>query len=63
MGSWMDARPDIRPAIAATTALGRIGESSDVADVVAFLASPDARWITGVTIEASGGAWLGPPAA
>jgi NAD(P)-dependent dehydrogenase (short-subunit alcohol dehydrogenase family) len=63
MGSWMDASPDIRPAIVATTALGRIGEASDVADVVAFLASPDARWITGVTIEASGGAWLGPPAA
>jgi 3-oxoacyl-[acyl-carrier protein] reductase len=63
MGSWMDASPDIRAAIAATTALGRIGEASDVADVVAFLASPDARWITGVTIEASGGAWLGPPAA
>jgi 3-oxoacyl-[acyl-carrier protein] reductase len=63
MGSWMDASPDLRPAIAATTALGRIGEASDVADVVAFLASPDARWITGVTIEASGGAWLGPPTA
>jgi NAD(P)-dependent dehydrogenase (short-subunit alcohol dehydrogenase family) len=32
-----------------------------VADVVAFLASYDARWVTGVTIEASGGQWLGPP--
>jgi 3-oxoacyl-[acyl-carrier protein] reductase len=63
MGSWMDASPDLRPAIAATTALGRIGEASDVADVVAFLASSDARWITGVTIEASGGAWLGAPTA
>jgi NAD(P)-dependent dehydrogenase (short-subunit alcohol dehydrogenase family) len=63
MGAWMDASPDIRPTIAATTALGRIGQASDVADIVSFLASADARWITGVTIEASGGAWLGPPAA
>jgi 3-oxoacyl-[acyl-carrier protein] reductase len=43
-----------------TTALGRVGQPADVADVVAFLASSDARWITGVTIEASGGNWLGP---
>jgi NAD(P)-dependent dehydrogenase (short-subunit alcohol dehydrogenase family) len=40
--------------------LGRIGEAADIADVVAFLASDDARWITGQSIEASGGQWLGP---
>jgi 3-oxoacyl-[acyl-carrier protein] reductase len=37
------------------TPLGRIGEPADVADVVAVLASPDARWITGHVLEASGG--------
>jgi 3-oxoacyl-[acyl-carrier protein] reductase len=37
------------------TPLGRIGVPSDIADVVAFLASPDARWVTGQVIEASGG--------
>jgi 3-oxoacyl-[acyl-carrier protein] reductase len=36
-------------------ALKRIGQSDDIADVVAFLAGPDARWITGQTIEVSGG--------
>jgi 3-oxoacyl-[acyl-carrier protein] reductase len=45
----------------ATTTLGRVGQPADVADVVAFLACHHARWITGGTIEASGGHWLGPP--
>jgi 3-oxoacyl-[acyl-carrier protein] reductase len=36
-------------------ALGRIGEPEDVADVVAFFASDDARWLTGLTIAANGG--------
>ena len=39
----------------ARTPMGRLGKTSDVADVVAFLASPDARWITGRVVEASGG--------
>ena len=37
------------------TALGRLGSPEDIADVVAFLASDDARWITGQIIGASGG--------
>ncbi len=40
------------------TALGRVGEPDDIADVVAFLASNDSRWITGQYIEASGGLTL-----
>jgi 3-oxoacyl-[acyl-carrier protein] reductase len=39
----------------ALTALGRLGEPADIADVVAFLAGPDARWITGQNIRATGG--------
>lgn len=42
----------------ALTALGRLGEPADIADVVAFLASPDARWITGQNIRATGGLLL-----
>ncbi|HEX3588634.1 MAG TPA: SDR family oxidoreductase [Pseudonocardiaceae bacterium] len=42
----------------AMTALGRLGAPADVADVVAFLAGPDSRWITGQNIEASGGLGL-----
>jgi 3-oxoacyl-[acyl-carrier protein] reductase len=37
------------------TPLGRAGTPADIADVVAFLASPDARWITGQVLLASGG--------
>ncbi|MER8105817.1 SDR family oxidoreductase [Kitasatospora sp. NPDC086801] len=39
----------------ALTALGRIGEIPDIADAVAFLASDDARWITGTKIDVTGG--------
>jgi 3-oxoacyl-[acyl-carrier protein] reductase len=38
------------------TPLGRIGTPSDIADVVAFLASPDARWVTtGQVLDTTGG--------
>ncbi|MGG4106772.1 SDR family oxidoreductase [Paenibacillus lautus] len=40
------------------SALGRIGQPSDIADVVAFLASSDGRWVTGQMIDATGGSHL-----
>jgi 3-oxoacyl-[acyl-carrier protein] reductase len=40
----------------AETPLGRAGQPEDIALPVAFLASDDARWITGETIFVSGGA-------
>lgn len=43
---------------ASRTALGRLGRTEDVADVAAFLAGPDSRWVTGQIIEASGGTAL-----
>ena len=39
----------------AQTPLGRAGHPGDIADVVAFLASDEARWLTGENITASGG--------
>jgi NAD(P)-dependent dehydrogenase (short-subunit alcohol dehydrogenase family) len=39
-------------------ALKRIGQPSDVADVIAFVASDGARWITGATIPVDGGSKL-----
>ncbi|MHC5261508.1 SDR family oxidoreductase [Streptomyces sp. UC4497] len=38
--------PEMAAAIEADTALGRFGEVSDVAAVVAFLASDESRWVT-----------------
>lgn len=42
----------------AETPLGRIGQPGDIASVAAFLASDESFWLTGQTIEASGGARL-----
>jgi 3-oxoacyl-[acyl-carrier protein] reductase len=39
----------------ALTPLGRLGQPSDIADVVAFLVGPDGRWVTGQNVIASGG--------
>jgi 3-oxoacyl-[acyl-carrier protein] reductase len=39
-------------------ALQRIGHSDDVADVVSFLASDAARWVTGDTVQVGGGSKL-----
>jgi NAD(P)-dependent dehydrogenase (short-subunit alcohol dehydrogenase family) len=44
--------------VLSTQALKRIGKAGEVADVVAFLAGPRAGWITGQTIEVSGGTAL-----
>lgn len=47
-----------RAMIAAQSPLGRVAEPEDIADIVAFLASEDARWVTGQWIDASGGSML-----
>jgi 3-oxoacyl-[acyl-carrier protein] reductase len=47
--------PHTATALATTIALGRVGLPQDVAEVIAFLASDEARWITGQCIDASGG--------
>ncbi|KAB0681798.1 glucose 1-dehydrogenase [Aureimonas leprariae] len=48
-GSEMEA------GMVAQTPLGRAGQPEDIGGVVAFLASDDARWVTGDVISASGG--------
>ena len=39
---------------------GRMGAPEEIAEVVLFLASQRARWVTGQTIVADGGQLLGP---
>jgi bifunctional oxygenase/reductase len=51
--------PEANAEMAKLSTFNRVGRPEDVADVVAFLASDDARWITGAFIDASGGTLLG----
>jgi len=46
---------DFQKQMEARTPLGRIGEVDDVAPAAAFLASPDASWISGETLVIAGG--------
>jgi 3-oxoacyl-[acyl-carrier protein] reductase len=51
----LEDTPEIKAAAPKLSTLGRLGKPSDIADVVAFVVSDDARWITGQTLHASGG--------
>jgi 3-oxoacyl-[acyl-carrier protein] reductase len=46
---------DFRKEVEARTPLGRIGQPDEIAPAAVFLASPDARWITGETLLVAGG--------
>jgi len=47
-----------RQALAARIPAGRLGTPDDVAAAVAFLASPQAAWITGETLNVNGGMYM-----
>jgi 3-oxoacyl-[acyl-carrier protein] reductase len=47
--------PDLETKISSETPLGRIGEPEDAADVILFLASEQARWLTGQMLYVGGG--------
>ncbi|MGV9599212.1 SDR family oxidoreductase [Streptosporangium sandarakinum] len=55
---WLRGNPEAEAYAAGRAALGRVGTPEDIADVVAFVASADARWVTGSTLDATGGADL-----
>lgn len=50
-----DNQPDELERMTPMYPLGRIGRSEDIAAAVAFLASDDAAWITGITLPIDGG--------
>ncbi len=43
------------PEIISKIPLGRVAEAADIADVVWYLARPEARYVTGVTLDVNGG--------
>ncbi len=49
--------PATNQAIVAATPLGRAGEPEEVARAVCFLCGPDAEFVTGATLDVSGG-WM-----
>jgi NAD(P)-dependent dehydrogenase (short-subunit alcohol dehydrogenase family) len=57
LNAWL-ADPEAARAAASYSVFDRVGQPEDVADVVAFVASDDARWITGQYLDATGGSQL-----
>ena len=50
---WMT--DDIRESLTGMHPLGRLGRPADVAAVVAFLVSPEGRWVSGQLLHSDGG--------
>lgn len=55
--AWL-ADPTARAHAASRSVFDRLGTPQEVADVVAFLASPDSRWVTGQHLAVTGGLQL-----
>lgn len=53
-----DLPASAREAMLGQIALGRLGEPADIARAVAFLAGPDAAYITGETLHVNGGMYM-----
>ena len=57
-----DDKAEIKSRLERMYPLGRIGTPDDIAAAVAFLASDDASWISGITLPVEGGLLTGPRA-
>jgi glucose 1-dehydrogenase/3-oxoacyl-[acyl-carrier protein] reductase len=58
MTDWVMKRPDLLEGILKQISIGRPGQPCEVAAVAVFLASDDARYVTGQSIYVDGG-WVG----
>ncbi len=55
MLSAVNSDAEARKKVLSRTPLGRFGQTSEIASIASFLASPDASYVTGQTIYADGG--------
>ncbi|MEU8432034.1 SDR family oxidoreductase [Streptomyces sp. NPDC029216] len=58
MNAKLRTTPEGVARLAGLSVFDRIGNPSDIAGLVAFLASPDSLWVTGQRLDASGGMHL-----
>lgn len=57
-GLWEQKSPEEQEKVLAAIPLGRLSKPQEIAAVVVFLASEDAGYITGITVDVSGGRYL-----
>ena len=57
-GRWQARTEEFRRDVLGRVPMGRRGQPEEVADVIAFLASDDARYMTGQTLHVDGGRWM-----
>lgn len=55
---WANVTSNQAPAANATVPLGRYGNADDIAQAALYLCSPASNWITGTSLDISGGMWM-----
>ena len=55
---WSNVTSNVAPSANATVPLGRYGNADDIAQAALFLCSPASNWITGTSLDISGGMWM-----
>ncbi|MFC4312608.1 SDR family NAD(P)-dependent oxidoreductase [Steroidobacter flavus] len=55
---WANVTSNQAPSANATVPLGRYGNAEDIAQAALFLCSPASNWITGTSLDISGGMWM-----
>ena len=55
---WANVTGNVAPSANSMVPLGRYGNAEDIAQAALFLCSPASNWITGTSLDISGGMWM-----